>query len=53
MTNAAQFTTPEQAKAHRAAYEQMLVDRYRAGLAMSRWDKADARRIIRARGEKV
>ena len=44
-----QFTTQEQEDAKTAAYEAELVRRFEAGLPLSAWDKADARRILRVR----
>lgn len=49
MTPTPVFFTSEQAAEQQRAYEQMLVDRYQQGLPMTKWDKRDARRILRQR----
>lgn len=43
------YTTPEQERAKMIDYENELVSRYLSNLPLSKWDKKDARKIIRER----
>lgn len=44
------FSEEEKAQ-HKADYENELVRRYEAGLSLSKEDKKEARKILKARGE--